>query len=78
MDYTSRFNNEVPKMKVKDIVKFTTSADEVERNSLMSKIEKRGDRVLVRDFRFMNWGVPPTDVYAMSDLEVATEAVEVK
>lgn len=62
-------------MKAKDVVKFKEPSDE-EKDALMVVLEMRGDRVLVSDLRFAEWAVPPTDVYAASDLEVAQESGE--
>ena len=60
-------------MKAKDIVKFSKPSDE-EKDALMVVLEMRGERVLVSDLRFAKWAIPPTDVYAVSDLEVTNEA----
>ena len=35
----------------------------------------RGERVLVSDLRFASWGIPPTNVYLVSELDVVTESV---
>lgn len=58
-------------MKDKDIVKFRNPIDEEEEKALMVILEMREDRVLVSDLRFSEWAVPPTDVYSITDLEVA-------
>ncbi len=63
-------------MKAKDINKFKVPADAEERDALMVVLEMRGDRVLVSDLRFSKWAVPPTDVYAVSDLELAGISAE--
>jgi hypothetical protein len=55
-------------MKAKDIVKFKEPVSDEEKEALMVVIEMRGDRALVSDLRFSNWSVPPTDVYAVSEL----------
>lgn len=62
-------------MKEKDIVKFKEPSPE-EIGSLMVVLEMRGDRALVSDLRFAEWGIPPTDVYSVNDLEVAELAPE--
>lgn len=62
-------------MKAKDIVKFKEPSDE-EKDALMVVLEMRGDRVLVSDLRFAEWAVPPTDVYAVNELEVTISLVE--
>lgn len=59
-------------MKEKDIVKFKEPIIDDEKKALMVVIEMRGDRVLVSDLRFSNWSIPPTDVFAVSDLIVVT------
>jgi len=63
-------------MKAKDIVKFKEPVNEDEKESLMVVIEMRKDRALVRDLRFSNWAIPPTDVYAVSELIVVTDLIE--
>ena len=63
-------------MKGKDIVKFSNPSKE-EEDALMIVLEVRGDRVLVSDLRFAKWAVPPTDVYAVSDLEVTHDSAEI-
>lgn len=60
-------------MKENDIVKFKEPLDEEEETARMKVIEMRDDRVLVTDLRFENWGIPPTDVYSVSELEVVNE-----
>lgn len=62
-------------MKAKDIGKFKEPTEE-EKDALMVVLEMRDDRVLVSDLRFAQWTVPPTDVYAVSDLEVLQESPE--
>jgi hypothetical protein len=57
-------------MKEKDIVKFREPADEDEKTALMVVTEMRGERILVSDLRFANWGVLPTSAYLVKDLEV--------
>jgi len=57
-------------MKEKDVVKFKDPINEDEKNALMVVVEMRGERVLVRDLRFADWGIPPTDAYLVTDLEV--------
>ena len=63
-------------MKEKDIVKFKEPSDE-EKDALMVVLEMRGDRVLVSDLRFAEWAIPPTNVYAVADLEVMSSEVAV-
>jgi hypothetical protein len=65
-------------MKSEDIVKFKELANGEEKEALMVVLEMRGDRVLVSDLRFSGWGVPPTNVYPLSDLEVITDSVQRK
>lgn len=64
------FGDVIDKMKEKDIVKFREPISGDEKTALMVVIEMRGERVLVSDLRFTNWGVPPTTAYLVKDLEV--------
>jgi hypothetical protein len=57
-------------MTEKDIVKFREPMEEGEENLRMVVLEMRGDRVLVTDLSMVNFPIPPTMVYAVSDLEV--------
>jgi hypothetical protein len=43
-------------MKEKDIVKFKNPMDKDEKTALMVVMEMRGERVLVSDSRFAEWG----------------------
>ena len=63
-------------MKEKDVVKFKEPMNEDERVALMVILEMRGERVLVSDLRFSNWGIPPTNVYSVRDLEVVYDLAE--
>ena len=77
-DYTIQFGLRVKEMKEKDIVKFKSPSNEDEKEALMVVRELRGERVLVSDLRFSGWSVPPTSVYAASDLEIVTDSAENK
>jgi len=60
-------------MKNESIVRFENPINDNEKKALMVVLEVRDTRALVSDLRFSQWSIPPTDVYAMSDLEVVPE-----
>ena len=61
-------------MTEQDIVKFKNPLSEEEKDALMVVLEIRDDRVVVSDLRFAEWAIPPTDVYALNDLEFVYES----
>ena len=58
------------------IAKFKKPLNEDEVSARMLVLEDHGDKLLVRDLRFVHnseWHIPPSNLYFKADLEIVSE-----